>query len=363
VGCLTAQTHPYWEEYSVGRRVLVTGGAGFIGSHVAAAYVEAGHEVTVLDDLSSGTIANVPTGARFVRADIRSPQARELLATGGFTLLNHHAAQVDVRISVADPVRDGEVNILGLLNLLEGARAGAVRRVIFASSGGAVYVEDGRLPLGEAAGKMPLSPYGSAKLASEYYLATFAQLYGLESVVLRYSNVYGPRQNGTGEGGVVAVFAHRLAAGQPLTIFGDGLQTRDFVYVGDVAEANLLASERRLGHLRELDSPAFKIGTGIETGASELAEVLAAALGCRMEPRYQPPRAGELRRSALAIDKAASELGWRPRTPLREGLASTLRAIVGAKGGGSDVGAVRDNGDHGRVGSRRTRVESETESA
>jgi len=347
----------------LGRRVLVTGGAGFIGSHVAAAYVEAGDEVTVLDDLSSGAIANVPSGARFVQADIRSPEARELLATGGFTLLNHHAAQVDVRSSVADPVRDGEINIVGLLNLLEGARRGGVRRVIFASSGGAVYVEDGQLPLGEAAAKLPLSPYGSAKLASEYYLATFAQLYGLESVVLRYSNVYGPRQNGTGEGGVVAVFAHRLVAGEPVTIFGDGLQTRDLVYVGDVAEANLLASGRRLGPLCELDSRAFNIGTGIETGVTELAEVLAAALGRRMEARYQPPRAGELRRSALAIDKAASELGWRPRTTLREGLASTLRAIVGANGGGSDVGAVRDNGHHGRVGLRRTQAESETKSA
>ena len=314
----------------MGRRVLVTGGAGFIGSHVAAAYVDAGDDVTVLDDLSTGVITNVPRGARFVRADIRSPQARALLATGGFILLNHHAAQVDVRISVADPVRDGDVNLLGLLNLLEGARAGGVRRVIFASSGGAIYVAGRRLPLREAAAKLPLSPYGSAKLACEYYLATFAQLYGLDSVVLRYSNVYGPRQNGSGEGGVVAVFARRLAAGEPVTIFGDGLQTRDFVYVGDVAEANLLASEGQLRPPDELDSRAFNIGTGIETGVRELAEELAAALGRELEVRYQPGRAGEVRRSAVAIDKAAAELGWRPRTGLREGLASTLHAVTGA---------------------------------
>jgi len=321
----------------VSRRVLVTGGAGFIGSHVAAAYVDAGDDVTVLDDLSTGMITNVPRGARFVRADIRSPQARALLATGGFILLNHHAAQVDVRISVADPVRDGDVNLLGLLNLLEGARAGGVRRVIFASSGGAIYVAGRRLPLREAAAKLPLSPYGSAKLACEYYLATFAQLYGLDSVVLRYSNVYGPRQNGSGEGGVVAVFARRLAAGEPVTIFGDGLQTRDFVYVGDVAEANLLASEAHLAPLGELDSRAFNIGTGIETGIRELAEELAAAVGREVEVRYQPARAGELRRSAVAIDKAASELGWRPRTGLQDGLAATLRALTGAGSRRADV--------------------------
>ena len=347
----------------MGRKVLVTGGAGFIGSHVAAAYVAAGDDVTVLDDLSSGAMANVPSGARFVRADIRSPEARALLASGGFTLLNHHAAQVDVRISVADPVRDSDINILGLLNLLAGARTGGVRRVLFASSGGAVYVEHGRLPHGEAAAKLPLSPYGSAKLACEYYLATFAQLYGLESAVLRYSNVYGPRQNGAGEGGVVAVFAHRLAAGEPVTIFGDGRQTRDLVYAGDVAEANLLASECRLGPLGELDARAFNIGTGIETGVTELAEVLAAALGRRLDARYQPARAGELRRSALAIDKAAAELGWRPRTPLREGLASTLRAIVGPDGGTAGPGPARDSGGTGRMGSRRLRAEPEARSA
>jgi len=320
--------------------------------------VEAGDDVTVLDDLSTGTIANLPSGARFVRADIRSPQARELLATGGFTVLNHHAAQVDVRSSVADPVRDGEVNLLGLLNLLEGARVGGVRRVIFASSGGAMYVTDARLPLGEAAAKLPLSPYGSAKLASEYYLATFAQLYGLASVVLRYSNVYGPRQNGAGEGGVVAVFAHRLVAGRPVTIFGDGLQTRDFVYVGDVAKANLLASERRLRPLCDLDSRAFNIGTGIETGVRELAELLAVALGRKLEVRYEPERAGELRRSAVAIDKAVSELGWRPRTSLQEGLASTLRAISGAHWGDGGPSGVR-----GGAGSRRTVVDTTVKNA
>lgn len=325
----------------MGRRVLVTGGAGFIGSHVAAAYVAAGDEVTVLDDLSSGAIEHVPTAARFVQADVRSPEARELVASGGFTLINHHAAQLDVRRSVTDPVFDGDVNILGLLNLLEGAREGGVRRVVFASSGGAMYVENGQLPLAEGAAKLPLSPYGSAKLACEYYLATFAQLYGLESVALRYSNVYGPRQGTTGEGGVVAIFARRLAGGQPVTIFGDGLQTRDMVYVGDVAAANLLASDCPLDPVSDLDARAFNIGTGVETSVRDIAERLAALLGRSAEAHYQPARPGELRRSALASDKAASRLQWRATTELGDGLALTLRSLA-ADGAGASGPAVRE---------------------
>src|SRR3989441_4083337 len=219
------------------RKVLVTGGAGFIGSHVADAYLAAGDDVTVLDDLSTGTREQVPAGATFVQADVRAPAARELLAKGGFTLLNHHAAQMDVRRSVADPLFDAEGNVLGLLNLLEGARLGGVQRVVFASSGGTVYGETERLPLVESAPKLPASPYGTAKLASEYYLATFSQLYGLETVALRYSNVYCPRQNPHGEAGVVAIFAHRVLAGPPLTRFGDGDQTRGMGFVQDVAQA------------------------------------------------------------------------------------------------------------------------------
>ncbi len=333
----------------MGRRVLVTGGAGFIGSHVAAAHIAAGDEVTVLDDLSSGTIENVAPEAHFVQADIRSPQARELLASGGFTLLNHHAAQLDVRSSVADPVFDGDVNILGLLNLLEGARAGGVRRVIFASSGGALYVENGHLPAAEGAAKLPLSPYGSAKLACEYYLATFAQLYGLESVALRYSNVYGPRQGTTGEGGVVVIFARRLAAGQPVTIFGDGLQTRDLVYVEDVAAANLAASACPLEPVSDLDARAFNIGTGVETSVTDVAERLAALLGRSAEARYEPARAGELRRSALASDKAAARLKWRPCTSLADGLALTLRSLAGAHGNRGAAGAAVREAGHAPV--------------
>ena len=309
-------------------RVLITGGAGFIGSHVAAAHLAAGDEVTVLDDLSTGRREHVPRGAGFVAGDVRSPEARALLATGGFTVLNHHAAQMDVRRSVSEPTFDADVNILGLLNLLEGARAGGVRRVVFASSGGTVYGESGSPPLGEADAKLPASPYGTAKLASEYYLATFAQLYGLETVALRYSNVYGPHQNPHGEAGVVAIFGRRLLAGEPLTVYGDGEQTRDMVFVGDVAEANLLAASRPVPPLATLDDRAFNIGTGIETSVNRLAQALARAAGRAADVRHAPARAGELRRNALRVDKAARELGWRPRTDLARGFEITMRWLA-----------------------------------
>jgi UDP-glucose 4-epimerase len=310
------------------RRVLVTGGAGFIGSHVADAYLDAGYDVTVLDDLSTGDAKRLPAEVRFVRADVRSPEARAVLASGGFTVLNHHAAQIDVRRSVSDPVFDAHVNLIGLLNLLEGGRAGGVQRVVFASSGGVVYGDGERLPLPETAAKLPISPYGTAKLASEYYLATFAHLYGVETVALRYSNVFGPRQNAEGEAGVVAIFSGRVLKGEPLTIYGDGEQTRDMVYVRDVAEANVAASERALPARVDLDSRAFNVGTGIETSVNKLAAALAAAAGRGPEIRRAPERLGELRRSALAVDKAARLLGWRPRTTLADGLQLTLRAVA-----------------------------------
>ena len=309
------------------RKVLVSGGAGFIGSHVVDAYLAAGDDVTVLDDLSTGKREHVPPGARFVQADVRSPAARELLAKGGFTLLNHHAAQMDVRRSVADPLFDADVNVLGLLNLLEGARRGGVQRVVFASSGGTVYGETARLPVVESAPKLPASPYGTAKLASEYYLATFSQLYGLETVALRYSNVYGPRQNPHGEAGVVAIFAHRVLAGQPLTVFGDGGQTRDMVFVQDVVEANLAASQVALPSADGVDGRAFNIGTGIETSVNDLAATLVTIGGRRVEIRHAAERPGELRRNALAVDKAAQGLGWRARVPVGDGLRRTLQSF------------------------------------
>ena len=310
------------------RRVLLSGGAGFVGSHVAEAYLAAGDEVTVLDDLSTGRRENLPRGVRFVHADIRSAEARDLLAQGRFELLNHHAAQMDVRRSVADPLFDLDVNLRGLLNLLEGARAGGVRRVVFASSGGVVYGDATAPPCREGAAKLPISPYGVAKLASEHYLMAYSRLYGLDVASLRYSNVYGPRQNAEGEAGVVAIFSRKMLAGEPLTIFGDGEQTRDMVYVKDVAAANLAASDRPLPPPEGLDTRAWNIGTGVETSVKRLAELLAAAAGRRPPIRYAPERPGELRRSALAVEKAGRELGWAPRTGLADGLGVTLRSLA-----------------------------------
>ena len=313
----------------MGRKVLVTGGAGFIGSHVVDAYLAAGDDVTVIDDLSTGRRANLSARATFIEADVRSEQARELVARGGFALVNHQAAQIDVRRSVADPVFDASVNVLGLLNVLQGAHVGGVRRVIFASSGGTVYGEAAP-PLHETQPKFPASPYGTAKLAAEYYLAAFARLYGREVAVLRYSNVYGPRQDGLGEAGVVAIFARQVLAGEPLTVFGDGEQTRDMVFVQDVAAANVAASAAVLPAVSDLDACAFNVGTGVETSVNQLAKAVVEAAGLSRAPsvKHAAARPGELRRNALAVDKAAQVLHWRPRLALAEGLRHTIRAMA-----------------------------------
>ena len=303
--------------------VLVTGGAGFIGSHVADAYLAAGYSVTVLDDLSTGRRENVPPAARFLRADVGSTEARDLLADGGFTVLNHHAAQMDVRVSVTDPALDARINLLGLLNLLEGARRGGVRRVVFASSGGVVYDERGRLPHREEAGKLPVSPYGVSKMASEYYLAAYAGLYGLEVVSLRYANVYGPRQNPHGEAGVVAIFGSRVRAGKALTVFGNGEQTRDYVFVEDVARANLAATRAPVSAPESIDSAAFNVGTGVETSVNQLARLMLEVAARTVPITREPARAGELLRSALDCAKAARAWDWRPAVSLTEGLKRT----------------------------------------
>ncbi|MEX0843256.1 MAG: NAD-dependent epimerase/dehydratase family protein, partial [Gemmatimonadota bacterium] len=222
------------------RRVLVTGGAGFIGSHVAEGYLARGDEVWVLDDLSSGKESNVPDGANFVRMEIQDPEVRELFEEHHFDLVNHHAAQIDVRVSVDDPQRDARTNVMGLLNLLESARRTQVGRFVYISSGGVVYGEPEQIPTPETSPKLPLSPYGVSKLTGEQYLYYYRQVHGLEYVALRYSNVFGPRQDPHGEAGVVAIFSTRLLRGEPLTVFGDGEQTRDYVFVGDVVRANLL---------------------------------------------------------------------------------------------------------------------------
>ena len=301
-------------------RVLVTGGAGFIGSHIAEAYLAAGWEVAVLDDLSRGHQRNVPSGARFVRADIRSPEARKLLAEGGFTVLNHHAAQIDVRVSVDEPALDASINVVGLANLLEGAGDGGVKRVIFASSGGVVYGDPDVVPTPETAPKAPISPYGVSKLSGEYYLRALAALRGFEAVAMRYANVFGPRQDPKSEAGVVSIFVSRLLEDRPLTVFGDGLQTRDYVFVRDVARANVLAGTASVPAGISIDDTAFNIATGKQTNVLELAERVGKVMGQKPAIEMAPARPGELFRSSLDITKAGRVLGWKPQIGFDEGL-------------------------------------------
>jgi UDP-glucose 4-epimerase len=301
-------------------RVLVTGGAGFIGSHIAEAYLEAGWEVVVLDDLSRGHEHNIPKGARFVRADIRSPEARQLLATGKFDALNHHAAQIDVRVSVDQPAFDASINVVGLVNLLEGAGEGGVKRVIFASSGGVVYGDPEVVPTPETAPKLPVSPYGVSKLSGEYYLRALAALRGFEGVAMRYANVFGPRQDPKSEAGVVSIFVSRLLANQKLIVFGDGRQTRDYVFVRDVARANVLATTVPHPASSDFDAPAFNIATSVQRSVLELAETVGQVMGRKPELEFAPPRPGELFRSALDIRKAHSVLGWSPEWKFEDGL-------------------------------------------
>lgn len=311
-----------------GRRVLVTGGAGFIGSHVADAYLARGAEVWIVDDLSSGRRSNIPAGAKFVELDIGDPRLDDLFReAGGFDLVNHHAAQIDVRRSVADPRYDARINVDGLLNVLECARRHGTERIIFVSSGGVVYGEPEQRPTPETAPKLPQSPYGVTKLSAEYYLAYYHQVHGLEYAALRYANVYGPRQDPHGEAGVVAIFSTRLLDGEPLTVFGDGKQTRDYVYVGDVVAANMVVTDHVFGRLNGIDDRAFNVGTGKETSVNELARTLMEGVGREVEVRYAPPRAGELRHSCLDASRLRA-LGWAPATDLRAGLAATYEYIA-----------------------------------
>lgn len=305
-------------------RILVTGGAGFIGSHIAEAYLAAGWEVTVLDDLSRGKRGQVPDGARFVEADIRSEAARTLLMKGGFDVLCHHAAQIDVRVSVERPALDADINIAGFVNLLEGVAAGGVRRVVFASSGGVVYGDPDVIPTPEEAPKRPVSPYGVSKLAGEHYLRALGALHGFEGISLRYANVCGPRQDPKSEAGVVSIFVSRLLAGQPLLIFGDGEQTRDYVSVADVARANLLAGTVPVPGDADHDARAFNIATSVQRSVLDLAEAVGRVVGRRPELRFEPARPGEIQRSALEVRKAERVLGWRPLMAFDDNLAQLM---------------------------------------
>ncbi len=296
--------------------MCVTGGAGFIGSHVAEALVARGHRVLIVDDLSSGRKENVPDGAQFHHLDIRSSEAADLVRDAGVEVLVHHAAQMDVRRSVADPVFDAQVNVEGTLRLLEAGRQGSLRQVVFASTGGAMYGEQDVFPADEDHPTRPLSPYGVAKLAVERYLYFYHAEYGLDATCLRYANVYGPRQNPHGEAGVVAIFLDRLLAGRDCTINGDGLQTRDYVNVADVVAANLAVLGRP-------DFSVFNVGTGVETDVVTLYRHLAAAAGIARPASHGPAKSGEQRRSSITSDRLARELGIRPAVPLAEGLRQT----------------------------------------
>jgi len=302
-------------------RILVTGGAGFIGSHVVDRYLAEGHQVGVVDNLSSGRREFVNPAAKLYVMDIRSPCLVEVFEAARPDVVNHHAAQPDVRRSVADPVLDASVNVLGSLNLLSCCRRFGVARVICASTGGAVYGDTAVLPTPEDSPLRPASPYGISKLAVEHYLACWSALYGIGGLTLRYANVYGPRQNPLGEAGVVAIFAHRLLRGEPAIINGDGQQTRDYVYVGDVAEANVRALEQP-----EVTG-AVNIGTGVETSVLDLFQRLCACAGVSGVARHAPPKPGEQRRSVLDSTLAKRLLGWAPRVTLEEGLRRTVESF------------------------------------
>ena len=306
-------------------RALVTGGAGFIGSHVADLYLENGYEVTILDNFASGRRENVPSSARLIELDLTTEEAARVVRDGRFDVISHLGAQIDVRKSVANPMFDASVNIVGTANLVEAVRAsGRATRFIFSSTGGALYGDFVTPPNLEDYPKDPESPYGIAKLSAELYLAYYARVHRIDTVALRYANVYGPRQDPHGEAGVVAIFCNRILTGQPLTVFGDGSQTRDYVFVKDVARANLIAATRDLPAPGRLDARGFNIGTGVETSVVALAEALQRSAGSNVPINFAAARPGEQQRSAVSVLKAKQVLGWTPQVALREGLEETF---------------------------------------
>ena len=306
-------------------KVLVTGGAGFIGSHVVDLYLDHGHEVVVVDDLSTGRASNLNPGATFYRLDIRSPRLAEVFDAERPDVVNHHAAQMNVRRSVADPFFDAEVNVLGSLNLIECAKRYSVQRFIYISTGGAVYGEPEYLPCDEAHPINPICQYGASKHTVEHYLYLYHANYGLRSTVLRYPNVYGPRQDPHGEAGVVAIFTGRMLAGQPVVINGDGEQVRDFVYVGDCARANLLALTKAP------DQAIYNLGSGRGTSVNEIFAALKKTTGYRQPALNGPAKLGETRRIYLDATKAGQQLGWSPLTTLEDGLAKTVEYFRAAE--------------------------------
>ena len=301
--------------------VLVTGGAGFIGSHVSRAYLAQGHRVIIADDLSSHRNELIPPEAEFHQLDIRDSALIELFQRVRPDVVSHHAAQVSVQRSVRQPELDASINIVGTANVLEAAATSGVKRFIFASTGGALYGEPQYHPCDEAHPIEPLSPYAMSKYCAEQYVRYYSRMTGMPSVVLRYANVYGPAQDPHGEAGVVAIFTQRMLSGQQAVINGTGEQARDFVYVGDVVEASMLAMERG-------DNGTYNIGTGRGSTVSELYGLLARATSCQQRPLHGEPKPGEIFRITLECSRAERELGWRPVTSLEEGVELTVESFA-----------------------------------
>lgn len=299
------------------KNVLVTGGAGFIGSHVVDLLIDRGYNVTIVDNMSMGREANLHPDAYFVKMDIRDNTVHSLWAEKKFELMVHTAAQMNVRASVEDPCFDADVNLVGLLNLLEAGRKNGLKRVVFTSTGGAAYDDEVEFPTPETAPARPVSPYGIGKIASELYLNYYLKQYGISYGALRLGNVYGPRQNPFGEAGVIAIFATMLLKGKQPTINGDGLQTRDYVYCGDVARALVTALEAEF-------SDVCNIGTSIETNVVELFDLIRDAAGSDYERKHGPAAPGEVRRSCLANGKAKAVFGWEPEKDLKSGIEETV---------------------------------------
>ncbi len=303
-------------------KILITGGAGFIGSNIADRYLELGHQVVIVDNLITGKPENVPQQAVFYEVDIRDEKLSRIFKKEKPDVVNHHAAQMDVRKSVVDPIYDAGVNVLGSLNLLQNCITYQVRKIIFASTGGAIYGEQDYFPADENHPLRPLSPYGITKLTTEKYLFYYQHAYELKYSILRYANVYGPRQNPHGEAGVVAIFTEKMLQGQKPVINGDGLQTRDYVFVGDVVRANELV-------LFGGENKTYNIGTGIETTVNEIFQSIRRTTGTNIPEEHGPAKPGEQKRSVLANQLITKELGWKPEVALDHGIRSTVEFFKG----------------------------------
>lgn len=298
-------------------KILVTGGAGFIASQISDAFIEAGHDVVILDDLSTGFEKNINTKAKFVKMNIRAPEIEKLFKKEKFDIVNHHAAQMDVRKSVADPAFDANINIIGTINLLQNSVKHGIKKFMFASTGGAVYGEQLFFPANESHQTNPVSPYGISKLSVEKYLFYYQNEYGLNSTILRYANIYGPRQNPFGEAGVVSIFCNKMLNGEQTIINGEGKQTRDYVYVKDIVKANLLT-------LTDEKSSVYNVGTGIETDVNELFSMMNEIIGNGQVEKHGPAAPGEQMRSVITSDKLFENLNWKPSTSLNDGLKHTV---------------------------------------